>query len=199
MLVGILSILNNLSVKNIVIGKQYKNSENYEQFIQIVKDKNIKVWIVEAGEKIQIQENLYFKILWPDSDNIITENNINNNSLVCKLQYKNFSMLFTGDIESIAEEKILEKYQQNLKELRATVLKVPHHGSKTSSTMSFVEVIRPQISLIGVGEKNTFGHPNKGVLDRLNSIHSKIYRTDKKGEITIHVSIKGKIKIKTQL
>lgn len=105
--------------------------------------------------------------MWPDSNNVITENSINNNSLVCKLKYKDFSMLFTGDIEEIAEKQILQKYKSNLKVLNSTVLKVAHHGSKSSSIEEFLKVVNPKIALIGVGANNTFGHPNSGVLDRL--------------------------------
>lgn len=74
---------------------------------------------------------------------MIYENAINNNSLVCKLKYKNFSMLFTGDIEEIAEKAILAKYSKNKNILKADVLKVAHHGSKTSSTIDFLKAVKP--------------------------------------------------------
>ena len=123
-------------------------------------------------------------ILWPCLDNIINNNILNNNSMVCKLIYKNFSMLFTGDIEEIAEKAILEKYTDN-NILEANVLKVAHHGSKTSSTIDFLKTVSPKISLIGVGEDNSFGHPSKSTINNLNALNCKIYRTDKNGEITI--------------
>lgn len=78
-------------------------------------------------------------------------------------------MLFTGDIEEIAEKRILQKYE-NTEQLKATILKVAHHGSKSSSVSQILDEIKPQIALIGVGEKNTFGHPNKGVLERLEEM-----------------------------
>lgn len=80
--------------------------------------------------------------------------------------YHNISMLFTGDIEEIAERTILEKYKDS-NILQATILKVAHHGSKSSSIQEFLNVVNPKIALIGVGEKNTFGHPNAIVLERL--------------------------------
>ena len=98
-------------------------------------------------------------------------------------------MLFTGDIEEIAEKQILEEYN-NSNILRANVLKVAHHGSKTSSTQSFLEKVRPQIALIGVGKNNTFGHPNFEVLQRLQDINCKIYRTDEMGEIYLNINKK---------
>ena len=78
-------------------------------------------------------------------------------------------MLFTGDIEKEAEQKLLNLYKKTNR-LKATVLKVPHHGSKTSTTGEFLKAVTPKIALIGVGENNLFGHPNGEVLERLKQI-----------------------------
>lgn len=139
-----------IEVKNVIIVKQFENSANYEKFIKLVKEKNIRLYTVEAGQIVNIEKNLYFEILWPDSKNVINDNVLNNNSLVCKLVYKNFSCIFTGDIEEISEKAIIEKYATNLRNLNATVLKVAHHGSKTSSIKEFLEAVRPKLALIGV-------------------------------------------------
>lgn len=170
-----------IKVNNIIIGKQYKSSENYEEFIKIVKEKKINVKIVEEGEKVSIEDNLYFDIIWPFSDNMISDNSINNNSLVCKLNYKNYSMLFTGDIEAIAEKAILKKYSKNLNILKSDILKVAHHGSKTSSITEFIEKIKPKYAIIGVGEDNKFGHPSDNTIQNLEKANIRIYRTDKNG------------------
>ncbi len=154
-----------LKVKNVVMGKQVEDSENYQKFIKIVREKKIKVYVVEAKQKLNIEKDLYFDILWPNSEDTISDNPLNNNSLVCKLVYKEFSMLFTGDIEEVAEKEILKEYK-NANRLTATILKVAHHGSKSSSTEKFLNAVKPKIVLIGVGENNTFGHPNKEVLER---------------------------------
>jgi competence protein ComEC len=172
-----------IKVNNIIIGKQYKSSENYEEFIKIVKEKKINVKIVEGGEKVSIEDNLYFDIIWPFSDNMISDNSINNNSLVCKLNYKNYSMLFTGDIEAIAEKAILKKYSKSLNILKSDILKVAHHGSKTSSITEFIEKIKPKYAIIGVGEDNKFGHPSDSTIQNLEKANIRIYRTDKMGEI----------------
>lgn len=174
-----------IKVNNIIIGKQYKSSENYEEFIKIVKEKKINVKIVEGGEKVSIEDNLYFDIIWPFSDNMISDNSINNNSLVCKLNYKNYSMLFTGDIEAIAEKAILKKYSKNLNILKSDILKVAHHGSKTSSITEFIEKIKPKYAIIEVGEDNKFGHPSDSTIQNLEKANIRIYRTDKMGEIEI--------------
>lgn len=84
-------------------------------------------------------------------------------------------MLLTGDIEEIAEIQILEEYKNDLELLKSTILKVGHHGSKTSSTQEFLEAVKPSIALIGVGENNKFGHPNEEVIQRLNNLRSKSF------------------------
>ena len=185
---GLLYIMQEIKVNNIIIGKQYKSSENYEEFIKIVKEKKINVKIVEEGEKVSIEDNLYFDIIWPFSDNMISDNSINNNSLVCKLNYKNYSMLFTGDIEAIAEKAILKKYSKNLNILKSDILKVAHHGSKTSSITEFIEKIKPKYAIIGVGEDNKFGHPSDNTIQNLEKANIRIYRTDKMGEIEIRTN-----------
>ena len=183
-----------LSVKNVIIGKQFEKSDNLEKFIKIVKEKKISVHVVEAGDRINIDKYTYIDILWPSSDNKITENSLNNNSIVCKIINKDCTILFTGDIEKIAEKEILRKYGEKLK---ADILKIAHHGSKTSSTIEFLNKVKPKIALIGVGKNNNFGHPNYNVLDRLKSISCNVFRTDEDGEIKIKVN--SKIYIKSHL
>ncbi len=178
-------MLENLKVKNIVIGSQAEISENYIKFLKIVEQKNIKVHVVKANQRINIENKLYFYILWPDTEKMISDNALNNNSLVCKLIYKNFSMLFTGDIEEMSEHLILSKYANNLNIFNSTVLKVAHHGSKTSSTKEWLDAVKPDIALIGVGKDNKFGHPSSITINRLELINCKIYRTDESGEIIV--------------
>lgn len=166
---GILSVLEELKVKNVTIGKQFEDSENLQEFLEIVNEKNIKVNVVEAGSRIHIEKNLYFDVLWPSSNQEISENSINNNALVCKLNYKNFTMLFTGDIEEEAEKVLVSKYG-GTDILKSAVLKVAHHGSKSSSIEEFLNLVQPRIALIGVGENNLYGHPNSNVLARLTNL-----------------------------
>ena len=82
----------------------------------------------------------------------------------------NFSMLFTGDIEEKAERQILREYKDDLSVFNSTVLKVAHHGSKSSSTDDFLKAVSPRISLIGVGKNNKFGHPNVEIIQRLERV-----------------------------
>lgn len=140
-------VLESLKVKNLVISRQIEKTEECEKVLQIANKKKVKIIFVEAGQRLNIEKNISFTILWPNENEIIAENPLNNNSIVAKLSYGKFQMLFTGDIEQIAEEKIVEKYGENLK---STILKVAHHGSKTSSIENFINCVKPQIALIGV-------------------------------------------------
>ena len=193
---GVLTVMEELKVCQVIISKQEENSENYKKFKEIVKEKKIKVKVVNKGDRLHIEKNIFIDILWPNNEKQICENITNNNSIVCKLHYKSFSMLFTGDIEEVAEKQILEEYKNKYKIFNSTVLKLAHHGSKTSSTQEFLELVNPKIALIGVGENNRFGHPNDDVLERLENISTRIYRTDINGEISMEVNNKGRIKIK---
>lgn len=164
-------IIENLKVKNLIISKQAEFSQEFENVIDKVREKNIKIMKVQAGDIIKIDKDIYFEILWPKTEETIKDNALNNNSIVAKMRYKSFSILFTGDIEEEAEEEIIEGYNEY--ELNATVLKVAHHGSKTSSTEQFIKAVNPKVALIGVGKDNKFGHPNEEVLERLKKIRGK--------------------------
>lgn len=157
--------MSELEVKKVFIASQGEESLNYRKFVEIVNKRNIKVKKIKIGERIKLENDLYINVLWPADDKLITQNTLNNNSIVMKLKYKDFSCLFTGDIEKIAEQELLKTLDKN--ELKSTILKVAHHGSKTSTTQQFLEAVKPKIVLIGVGENNKFGHPNKEVLERL--------------------------------
>lgn len=120
---GIIYLLQEIKIERVIIGKQFEISENYKEFIEVVKRKGIKVEVVEEGTKINIDKSLYFDVLWPNGSQKIQKNSINNNALVCKLNYGKFSMLFTGDIEEEAEKILVLKYKgTNI--LKSTILKV---------------------------------------------------------------------------
>lgn len=185
-----------MNVKQLVISKQAKESKEFGDIINMAKEKTINIQVVKAGDVLKLDKYTSFKVLWTDT-NLLQENPLNNNSIVARLEYKSFSMLFTGDIEALAEKQIVAKYRSE--ELKSNILKVAHHGSKTSSTNEFINKIKPQISIIGVGKNNKFGHPNTQTLQTLQSYGSKIYRTDITGEIIIKVNKKGKMRIKTHV
>lgn len=193
---GVFAILENLKVKNIIISKQGETSENLKKFYEITNNKGIRTIIVKKGDIVEIDKYSHFEILFPE-DNLIEDNILNNNSIVARFNSLDFSILFTGDIEEIAEKRLCELYSGTDK-LEAFVLKVAHHGSKTSSTEEFLELVKPKIALIGVGKNNNFGHPNIDVIERLENMGSKIYRTDNCGEIIIRINRK-KLQIHTKI
>jgi len=125
-------------------------------------------------ERIKYDDKLYFL-------NNEDYGNENDNSNVIYTKLNNHKFLFTGDAGVEVEEDLIEKY--NLKDI--DVLKVGHHGSKTSSGKEFIDEIKPKYSVIGVGKNNRYGHPNDNVLENLSD--SKIYRTDQNGSIMFEI------------
>lgn len=113
-------------------------------------------------------------------------NEPNANSIVLRLDYGDFSMLFMGDAEAQTEQRLLGKDV----ELKANVIKIAHHGSKYATSQDFLNRVKPEAAIISTGAWNRYGHPAQVVLDRLKSAGTKVYRTDLQGEITI--TTKGK-------
>ncbi len=189
---NLIEILENLKINNLIVSRQIEETELFNRIIKICQQNGTNVIIVEAGKEINIDKEIKLKILWPTRD-INEINSINNNSIVARMEYNQFSMLFTGDIEETVENRLIEIYSKEL--LNTTVLKVAHHGSETSSNEGIIKLIAPKISVIGVGKDNKFGHPNKEVIRRIEEQNSQLFRTDLNGEITIKVNKKGRIKI----
>lgn len=158
-----------MKVKNVVIGIQAEKYENCVEFMKIAEKKNVNVITLQAGNNLKLDKETSLEVFFPDMEYTVPDNKINNNSLVCKLKCKDFSVLFTGDIEEETEKYLCLKYGNRLK---ADVLKVGHHGSKTSSTMQFLKCVKPKLALIGVGKNNTFGHPSDVVIKRLENMRN---------------------------
>ena len=188
---GFIYVLNNMKVKNAILPIQAEESSLYKKFVSICEVKKINVIYLKRGDNFNIGD-LYFETLHP-STKFISENAMNNNALVVKLYYYNTSILFTGDIEAPAEAELVKKYKDRLK---SDILKVGHHGSKSSTTKDFLEAVNPKIALIGVGKDNKFGHPDRDVIGRLEANKTIIYRTDMDGEITIKIKKNGDMKIR---
>lgn len=194
---GCLTVLENLKVKKIVIGTQPQKTDLYERLLNISKKKNIPVITLSKEETIKLGK-ASFLILYPNQ-NLQIKEDLNNNSLVIRMDYYNVSMLFTGDIEKETEKILIEEYSQKESRLDVDILKVAHHGSKSSSGKEFLKQVSPKLSLISLGVDNKFGHPHEEVINRLIEIKTKIYRTDEKGEISMKIYKNGRIKVKTKL
>ena len=147
--------------------------------------------VLKSGDVVQIDKGYYFEVLSPgeflQADKRI-KNDQNNNSVVLKLHYGDFTMLLTGDIEAPTEALLYKKYGSSLK---SDVLKVGHHGSKTSSYYKFIEQVKPQYALISGGDFVKYHHPNKNVVGSLEHLGAKVYTTEKNGDLTIVTDGKG--------
>ncbi|HXM51591.1 MAG TPA: ComEC/Rec2 family competence protein [Pyrinomonadaceae bacterium] len=115
-------------------------------------------------------------------------NDINANSIVLRLDYGDFSMLFMGDAEAQTEERLLGKSDLDLK---TNVIKIGHHGSKYATSENFLKRVQPEAAIISDGAWNRYGHPGQSVLDRLKAANAKVWRTDLQGEVTITTKGRG--------
>ena len=150
--------------------------ESYNNFVNVAKIRGINILYIKSGEYMEFG-NTKIKCIHPGSTR---EENINDYSTVLSLKYGELSMLFTGDISSKVEPKIKNELQG-----KYTFLKVPHHGSKYSTSKEFLSQINPDFSIISSGVGNSYGHPHRETLERLKENGSKILRTDMLGEITV--------------
>jgi competence protein ComEC len=159
-------------------------ASSYEELLKVIKKKGIRMVRVEDGFARSIGE-ARVEALHPVEGWMAGGQSkrgwANNNSLVLRIAFGDHSLLFTGDIEHEAETRLLKVN----KALRAQVLKVPHHGSKTSSTYYFIEAVSPQYAVFPLGYKNIFHFPSKRVLRRYEEFGCQILRTDLDGAITV--------------
>ena len=145
--------------------------------------------VLNAGDKVDLGKGYYFEVLAPgDFLSKQDKARFNNTSIVMKLHYGQFTMLFTGDAEAPVEDYLQQKYGSALK---ADVLKVGHHGSKTSSIYKFISKVQPQYALISCGNREIYNHPNKNVVGSLQHLGAKVLTTFEQGNITITTDGKG--------
>ena len=174
-------LIKNFKVEKVIFNcGEYNNLES--DLIKVLDEKNIDY--VSCVRKLDIG-GYELKFL-----NTREYDNENDNSSVIYFDYNNYKFLFMGDAGVEKEKDILDKY--NIDDI--DVLKVGHHGSKTSSSKEFINEINHKYSIISVGKNNRYGHPNKEVLNNLNN--SKIYRTDQDGSIMFKIK-NNKLKIET--
>ncbi|MEK7553609.1 MAG: hypothetical protein AAB504_02920 [Patescibacteria group bacterium] len=182
---GFIDIFKRYQIGAFIYNGRAGAAQSWKELAKIVEEHKIPVIVLGQGDKIKYKED-FFEILSPNAD-FLRSKETNNSSLVIKFTdnigtEKAIKVLFTGDIG----EKV-EKYLTNNFDITADILKVPHHGSKYSSSEEFLAAARPKISSIEVG-KNSYGHPTDEVLNKLASIGSQIFRTDQNGTIKIVIS-----------
>lgn len=178
---GMASVLENFTVKQIYDSGQTTTTALYRQYLSTVKKRKIPFAVLAAGDQLDFGGGVTFKVFGPQKP-YISDSELNNNSIVGKLIYGQFSMLFTGDAEKEAEERLQKNYAS---ELRANVLKSPHHGSRTSSSWPFLKAVSPDAITISAGADNEYQHPHTVTLKKYTELKAQIYRTDLNGSIRI--------------
>lgn len=180
---GLIDVLRAFPVKEVVDTREGGGNvtdDEYIAFLETVQEKNIHYRIVEEGATLDFGKEVSTKILNPPRGFCYPD--INDNSLVIKLDYKAFAVLLTADIGSVTERDLIARYGG---ELRAQILKVGHHGSKTSTCALFLETVGPEVAAVSCGRNNSFGHPHPEVIKRLKRKKIRIYATEKSGNITV--------------
>lgn len=178
---GLVEVLKRYNVEMVLETGVNHSIPEYEEWRQLLDDKDIKVVIAKAGQRVHLSETAYLDILTP-FENFVGESpsNIHNAMIVAKLVHGSATALLMGDAEKLIEYRLLFELPEILD---SDILKVGHHGSKTSTTGEFLGAVSPEIAVIQAGRKNRYGHPHQEVLDRLNALEIKIFRTDQDGDI----------------
>lgn len=166
---------------NLEIDSGVKSKKNgFAEFEKLLKERDIKRIYAKRGMKIKLDKDLRLDILLPVvNDSSLSEHD---GMLVSRLVYKNNSFLLTGDMENNMENYLMDFGVDSVK---SDVLKVGHHGSKTSTSESFLGWVKPDLAVISVGQDNRYGHPHKEVIERLGSFRIATLKTSEAGTIVI--------------
>ena len=167
---GLDDVINNFKIKNVLMPKKTTTTKTYEDVLKAIKNANLKIKTPKVGDIFYVSM-AKCEVMGIEND----AENLNENSIIIELTYGDKKFLFTGDAE-VANEK-LRSWDD------IDVLKVAHHGSRTSSSEEFLEQVKPEYAIISCGQDNDYGHPHKEVIGRLKGV--KIYRTDKEGTILV--------------
>ena len=175
---GIKKVIENFDIKYFYAPKVTSNTETFTDMINALRKKSLGIHVAKAGLILNLDKNIQCEMLAPNNTYY---KDMNNYSAVIKITFKKISFLFTGDAQKLSEDEIINAGY----DLSSNVLKVGHHGSRSSTSDEFIKRVNPNISIISCGMNNDFGHPHKPTLSKLQSINSKIYRTDKDGTIVL--------------
>lgn len=170
-------LLKNMEIENVIV-PDFKSDEKVTQLNAAISRADAERYIAVDGMVIKIGD---FELTVLNSDN--SDEDINNRSIILMAAAHGKRFLFTGDAEIAAEKDLIE---ENIN-FDCDVLKVGHHGSRTSSGKDFLDIATPEYALISVGADNSYGHPSKEVVERLENCGAKIYRTDYEGDIVLSI------------
>lgn len=177
---GLVSVVREYNVGAIFISGNISDNTNYNQILKIAELKKIPTFKAEAGTNIFLDKDkkIVFEILSPRGEVLFEESN--STSISGRLVYGQNEFMLTGDAGVEIEERIIK---ENI-DISSDVLKLGHHGSKTSSSMDFLKAVNPEIAIISAGENNSYGHPHKEVVDKIDSLGVKSLATYDLGIIT---------------
>jgi len=182
---GLVEVLQRYEVKQVLQTDTNYDSSVYQKWTDILEEKEVECCFARAGQEIKLTGDILIEVFNPPVDLYkCTSSDIDNNGIVLKLSYGKISFLFSADIRYEAElNMIMQRF-----DLSSTVLKVAHHGSKTSTSPQFLYLCNPDAAVISVGSENSFGHPDNIVLARLFDSIDKdyVYRTDIDGTISFN-------------
>lgn len=180
---GALEVLKRYRVGMVLESGVNHSIPEYDEWHELLQAKNIPVHIAKTGEIVNFGDGAHFDIYFPQESFVDSSpKNVHNAMLVGRLVYASSSILFMGDAEKSLEYQLLWR-KSDFHSLNSNILKVGHHGSKTSTTDEFLQAVSPQFAVISAGRKNRYGHPHQEVIDRLNQFGIKIFRTDLDGDV----------------
>jgi competence protein ComEC len=179
---GLVEVLQRCEVKQVLESGAPYDSAIYQEWLRLIEDKGIEYNIARTGQEIDLGNGVKMEVLNPPETLYVgTSHDIDNNGVVLRLSWGQFSFLFTADIREEVEFELIWQRAN----LRSTVLKVAHHGSKTSTTSQLLAAVDPEVAVISAGTDNPFGHPSPEVVERLIDRlgEDNVYRTDEHGTI----------------
>jgi beta-lactamase superfamily II metal-dependent hydrolase len=183
---GLSDVIKNVDVGQVFDSGQVHATQTFEDFLDSINTKQIPLKSVRKGDSINIDPTVKIDVLNPPASlpyGASNEAEFNDNSVVLKLTYGEFSVLLTGDMQETNEERLVF---ENATALDAEVLKAGHHGSRTSSSSPFLNAVTPKVVIITLGAGNTYGHPHQEALDMISSAGTEqLFRTDIDGTITL--------------
>lgn len=175
-LFGLLEVLKRYDVKNVLWTGVKKDTAEYQEWLRLIEEEGADIFMAEAGQRIDLSEEIYLSIIHPfESLEGKEVKDYNDTSIVAFLVFNNASFLFTGDISKKVEKQL---------NVDADVLKIAHHGSKSSTCSEFIEAVSPDIAVISVGENN-YGHPHDEVLSILQQFGIQVLITKELGDIKL--------------
>lgn len=179
---GLIEVIKRYEIGGILTTGVVRDTAEYQEWEKIIKEENIPIYIAQAGEVINLGNDINLIVLHP-FENLSGQEikNSNNTSIVAQLVYKDFELLLTGDIEKKIEKELVEHPPAG--GLTSDILKIAHHGSKTSTTEDFIKAVNPLVAVIQAGKDNSYGHPHQSVLGTLSDIATFITGRDSDIEI----------------